>query len=152
MSDQSINSDRLLFECSQWLSAFHSPASRLREYEKQTGIMLAIQLVEQLDCDSGRIPCRRFHVQLLSASADSASVYRPDMSRGADRVFRLLTLTVFYSFFCPRIRSIPSSPLSSLYAPFSGSYTRIIVTSKYIRLSRTSVPVMMGPSICSSST
>jgi hypothetical protein len=32
----------LIFECFSWLSAFHSPERNLQEYEKQTGIVLAI--------------------------------------------------------------------------------------------------------------
>jgi hypothetical protein len=67
-----INCDhRLVFECFLWLSAFHSPERTLQEYEKQTGIMLAIHsLTEQLNCDSGRISCRGFHERPFSASAD----------------------------------------------------------------------------------
>jgi hypothetical protein len=73
----------------------------------------------------------------------SAPVYRPDMSGGADRCLS----TLIYSFSCLRIQFILPSLSSSLFAPSSGSYTRILVTSKYIRSSRTSVPVAMGSSI-----
>jgi hypothetical protein len=86
----------------------------------------------------------------LSTSADSAPVYRPDMTALA-----LIGCSVSldpYPIAFSAILTVLPSPSSCLYAPSSGSYTQILVTSNYIRWSRTSVPVTMASSICSSST
>ena len=106
--------------------------------------------MHKLICDSGRISYLRFSLGLLSASADL----------GARRQFIDLicqkaligssvslnqALSAHGTFILPLL-----SP--SLYAPSSASYSRILVTSKCIRWSRTTVPVTMGSSICSSST
>ena len=76
----------------------------------------------------------------------SAPVHRPDMSKGADRVFRVSRSSAL----CPQRIHITLAILLSVCAYLSFPHANPSDIQVYsIRWSRTMVPVTMGSSICS---